>query len=507
MNAEVLGKYTLVRHIATGGMAEIWLAEQTGPGGFNKELVIKRILPHLAKDKHFTDMFLDEARLVAQLTHPHIGQIFELGEIEGSYFIAMEYIDGVDLSKLMLLLQGMGQAIPIENAVRIVCDVLAALEYAHEFTDRDGTPLGLVHRDISPQNVLVSNDGAVKLVDFGVAKAADNSAKTQAGGIKGKFAYMAPEQIQNESALDRRVDIFAVGVLLYELLTFVKPFGDELLAVSQILQSEAPDPRTYRPEVPEQLVQIIYRALAKNRDERYQSADMMLADLEGFLYQSNLAVSARELSVFIRQVRGLPTPRTTVRAVPESAGSRPPIVAPPAVPVVPVTTPEVGIFAPPEAQQETASGATSSGGVYAIEQEVSRRQPLLIAGFLALMLLIVGAFLVLGYLVINRGADEPVAQASEGVQAKQTVAVGAAQTDTKQEQPASVFRHSGNTRTVYISTKPGTTIWYKGEKVGESSVQTTLRPGTYEVELRYEGNRRLVSFDVESSKFINRISF
>ncbi len=500
MNQETLGKYTLVRHIATGGMAEIWLAEQSGPGGFNKELVIKRILPHMASDTHFTGMFLDEARLVAQLTHPHIGQIFELGEIDGSYFIAMEYIDGLDLSKLILLLQGMNRTIPIEHAVKMVADVLVALDYAHEFTDRDGLPLGLVHRDISPQNVLVSNDGAVKLVDFGVAKAADNSTKTQAGGVKGKFAYMAPEQVQGDANLDRRVDVFAAGVLLYELLTFVKPFGDDLLAVSQILKSDPPDPRTYRPDVPEALVGIIYRALAKDRNERYQSAEAMLSDLENFVHGHGLSVTARDLSVLVRQTRGLPTPRTTVREAftpPSNSGTQPPVVYP---------TPSTGT-------NRTVIEANGLAGLGTGEHEVvgyddasdSKRQPLLVGGFLVVMLLIIGASVTIGYLVINRNvAEDPAPIASTN---KTPTAVVSANTKMPGTETPSKFRHSGNSRTVYISTKPGTSIWYEGEKVGESSLQTTLKPGKYEVELRYEGNRRLVSFEVDSEKFINRVSF
>lgn len=504
MNQETLGKYTLVRHIATGGMAEIWLAEQSGPGGFNKELVIKRILPHLSQDTLFTSMFLDEARLVAQLTHPHIGQIFELGEIDGSYFIAMEYIDGVDLSKLVLLLQGMDRAMPVEYAVKIVCDVLAALDYAHEFSDRDGSPLGLVHRDISPQNVLVSNDGAVKLVDFGVAKAADNSTKTQAGGVKGKFAYMAPEQIEGSPSLDRRVDVFAAGVLLYELLTFVKPFGDELLAVSQILKSEAPDPRVYRPDIPEMLVGIIYRALAKDRNDRYQSAEAMLSDLEAFVYSHAQSVSARDLSMFIRELRGLPTPRTTVREAfssPSGSGALPPMM-----PSAGQPTPSGGMNG--AGVQPVGAAPVGTGGYLGVgyeEEQESKRQPLLIAGFLLVMLLIIGASGTIGYLVINRNDDDVEAPAV--VTDNKPADVASSDGKTQETHASSKFRHSGNSRTVYISTKPGTSIWYEGEKVGESSLQTTLRPGKYEVELRYEGNRRLVSFEVEADKFINRVSF
>ncbi|MBA2663987.1 MAG: serine/threonine protein kinase [Bradymonadaceae bacterium] len=487
MNVETLGKYTLVRHIATGGMAEIWLAEQKGPGGFNKELVIKRILPHLARDQHFTNMFLDEARLVAQLSHPHIGQIYELGELDGNYFIAMEFIDGLDLSKLLQLMHERGEQLPVELAVRIVCDVLAALDFAHEYTDRDGTAIGLVHRDISPQNVLVSNDGIVKLVDFGVAKAAVNQSKTEAGAVKGKFAYMAPEQIQNVQPLDRRVDVFAMGVLLYELLTGVKPFGDDLLAVSQILQSHAQDPRIHRADLPEPVLHAIQHALAKDRDERYASADAMLRDLENFLYQNNLVASARELSAFVRQLRGLPTPRATARAVPPTAalpgarkfdsGALPPTTTMP--------VPSIAV--------DDANG----GG---------KMQPLMILGFFGILIAIVAAFLIIGYLVIGDTAPEPPVVTPPPITKTATpTKTVTTPTKTATAQP-NALRH-GDGLEVYLSTNIKAEVFYNGAKVGETPFQTNLRPGDYQLELKSGANRRTVPIKVEPGKLVQRYRF
>ncbi len=307
---KTLGKYTLVRHLATGGMAEIWLAEQAGPGGFAKELVIKQILPHLAKDDQFTRMFLDEARLAAQLSHPKIAQIYELGKFDEQYFIAMEFIDGVDLSDVIEMAAAKGRPIPFNIVTKIVMDVLEALDYAHDYTGRDGEPFNLVHRDVTPHNVIVSNDGIVKLVDFGVAKARANQSKTQTGAVKGKFAYMAPEQIQNQE-LDRRADIFAAGVLLYELLTAEKPFGEDLAAVSNILSQDAPDPRAVRGDTPEELARVCQRAMAKDRQARYGDAHDMLRDLESWLRSDGEYVGDRQLSAWIREMQGLPTVRNT----------------------------------------------------------------------------------------------------------------------------------------------------------------------------------------------------
>ena len=257
-----LGKYTLRQKIATGGMAEIWLSEQQGPGGFTKELVIKRILPHLASDARFVEMFLDEARLAAKLSHPNIVQIYDLGEADGSYFIAMQYIKGNDLEGIINQCNAHGERIDPPMAARIMADACAALDYAHSFADGNGNPLNLVHRDISPQNILVSEKGVVKLVDFGVAKAASSSHVTQAGAVKGKFCYMSPEQIASKP-LDGRSDLFAMGIVLYELLTGRRPFGHEsdMMAVTAILNQPPPPPQQFGAQLPQGLESVLFRSL------------------------------------------------------------------------------------------------------------------------------------------------------------------------------------------------------------------------------------------------------
>ncbi|RKG67094.1 serine/threonine protein kinase, partial [Corallococcus terminator] len=218
-----IGKYQLIRKLATGGMAEVYLAKAAGPMGFKKTLVLKRILPHLAEEPAFVEMFLSEAKLAAQLEHPNIVQIFDFGEAGGSYFLAMELIDGPSLRKLVK--RAVEVPLPQTLCARLVASAAEGLAYAHEFRDSaTDEPLGLIHRDVSPDNILVSRQGAVKVVDFGIAKVAGQKHRTQTGVVKGKLAYMPPEQLQAKP-LDRRVDVYALGVVLYELLTGKRPFG------------------------------------------------------------------------------------------------------------------------------------------------------------------------------------------------------------------------------------------------------------------------------------------
>ncbi|MEZ4461404.1 MAG: protein kinase [bacterium] len=276
MNQKV-GTYELERLVATGGMAEVWTAHD--PSG--ERLAIKRILPHLARDERFTRMFIDEARIASQLRHPNIARIYELGHQDDTQFLVMEFVDGADLADLLATAEQRNEMLPIPEVVSILSAVLDALGFAHEF-EVDGVPQHIVHRDVSPHNVLVSHDGEVKLVDFGVAKAAERHTKTQSGVVKGKLSYMAPEQIQQEE-LDARADLFAVGVVGYELLTLQAPFGRELTAVSAILHDDPPDPREFRPDLDPDLARVLLRALQKNPNDRFQSASEMRAELEAWL--------------------------------------------------------------------------------------------------------------------------------------------------------------------------------------------------------------------------------
>ena len=290
------GKYQMVKKLATGGMAEVWLARQTGIEGFNRHVVVKRILPHLAEDPEFVQMFLNEAKIAARFNHPNIAQIYELGQIDGSYFIAMEFIHGEDLGRLMRKAWSTGQWIARPLAIRIVASACEGLHYAHTRMDESGRPLRVVHRDISPQNILISFDGSVKVVDFGIAKAADQASMTKSGAIKGKFAYMAPEQAAGKP-LDARTDTFALGLVLYELLTGVRPLKrDSELATLQAALECAIDPPSVVAEVPSELDEVVMKALAKAPDDRYKDSRSFQMALEEFLISQRLVATSVQIS-------------------------------------------------------------------------------------------------------------------------------------------------------------------------------------------------------------------
>jgi serine/threonine-protein kinase len=299
-----VGKYQLISKLATGGMAEVFLAKVAGPMGFEKTLVLKRILPHLAEDAHFVGMFFTEARVAAQLNHPHIVQIFDFGEAEGTYYLAMEYIDGPDLRTLAARATQAGVQLPPVFCAKLIALACEGLAFAHDFVDpATGESLGLIHRDISPDNILLSRQGAVKVVDFGIAKAANQSHKTQTGLIKGKIAYMPPEQLQ-AGPLDRRVDVYALGVVLYELLTGQYPFDATTnVSMMQAIMFEPLIPAaSRRPDLPQGLLQILDKALAKVREQRYPDCVALLADLERFILSTGQPVGARDLSQWVERL-------------------------------------------------------------------------------------------------------------------------------------------------------------------------------------------------------------
>ena len=297
------GKYTLLRRLATGGMAEIFLARQVGVSGFEKEVVVKRLLPENAANQEFVSMFLDEARIAAHLTHPNIAQIFDLGQEGEDYYIAMEYVRGADLRRVCSQGIAEGNYLPLHHAVRIVAEVCDALTYAHGRTSKDGRPLNIVHRDVSPTNILVTYDGGVKLVDFGIAKAENKVSVTKTGQIKGKYGYMSPEQCRGDH-LDARSDIFAVGINLYELTLGRRLFrGDSDVETLRAIESGAiPAPRSISPDYPARLEAIVLRALARDANDRYTHARDLQVALEDFLAESSLRATAGMLGEYMRQL-------------------------------------------------------------------------------------------------------------------------------------------------------------------------------------------------------------
>ena len=296
-------RYELLKKLATGGMAEIFLAKQSGLEGFEKVVVLKRILPHLAQDEEFVSMFLDEARIAAKLSHPNVVQIYDLGKADGTYYIAMEYVSGRNVQHLIGKGQQRGEMLPVEHVCRILAGVCDGLHYAHSRKDYDGTPLNIVHRDISPQNILVSFAGGVKVVDFGIAKASTQLAQTRAGVLKGKYAYMSPEQVRG-AKVDHRSDVFAVGLVMYEMLTAVRAFerDSSLKTLKAIVQEKPLNPRELNPDVPMEVVKLLSKALEKNPDRRYKTAQEMQLALEDYLESSPKKSNNVRLSRFMYDI-------------------------------------------------------------------------------------------------------------------------------------------------------------------------------------------------------------
>ena len=303
MQEQHYGKYVLQDRIAIGGMAEIFLARQTGLEGFERTVVLKRIRPHLGDKQSFVRMFLNEAKLAAQLNHPNIIQIHDLGKVGESYFIAMEYLSGRDMRRVIPKAESLGIPFPIVYACKIASQVCEGLYHAHERTDVHGAPLGIVHRDVTPENIFVSFDGGVKVLDFGIAKAANQVELTRAGEIKGKLSYMSPEQCTGKP-LDHRSDIFSLGVVLYEWITGFRLFTGEsdVQILKSITDGKIYQPSYFKHEVPEQVEAILMRALQKDPALRYQSAWEMQYELDRFLVANEFTPSNNHLATFMKQL-------------------------------------------------------------------------------------------------------------------------------------------------------------------------------------------------------------
>ncbi|MEO6952864.1 MAG: protein kinase [Polyangia bacterium] len=294
------GNYRLLRRLARGGMAEVFLARQQGVEGFERRVAIKRILPHLSDSAEFRTMFLDEARLAAQLSHPNIIHIYDFGKVDDYYFIAMEYVEGVDLGRLIK--QARTSPVPFELIARLLADACAGLQYAHNITDGAGTRLKVVHRDVTPQNVLVTYDGIVKVVDFGIAKATWQASRTRPGVVKGKYAYMSPEQVEGRP-LDARSDIFSVGICMYELMTGMPLYRRDNVteAMKEIRDGKPIHPENHRSGIPAELMAVLKRALETSRDARYESAAAMQLDLERYLKAATELATPQLLGDFVRR--------------------------------------------------------------------------------------------------------------------------------------------------------------------------------------------------------------
>ncbi len=299
------GQYEILERIASGGMAELYKAKRTGVEGFQKIVAIKKILPHLADDEAFVTMFADEAKLAAQLNHPNIIHIYDLGKIQaGGYFIAMEYVDGRDLKTIQQSGRALGVPLPVPLAVYVASKVASALDYAHRRRDAEGHELNIVHRDVSPQNILISYEGDIKLCDFGIAKAASKASKTQSGALKGKIQYMSPEQAWGKP-IDRRSDLFSLGVVLHELLTGERLFGGDtdINVLEKVRSADVAPPSQLNPEVPHNLDTVVLKALAKEPDDRYANASDLLRDLDSVLYSYTPAPGSADVAIYLHRLQ------------------------------------------------------------------------------------------------------------------------------------------------------------------------------------------------------------
>jgi eukaryotic-like serine/threonine-protein kinase len=294
-------RYRVIEKLATGGMAEVFRAESAGLEGFKKQVAIKRVLPHLSQKKKFISMFLDEARLSAHLSHSNCVQVFDIGVGDNAYFIVMEFVDGADLKAILEALKKQGRTVAIEEAVFIAIKICEGLSYAHELVDSDGRPFTVVHRDMSPPNVLITKYGEIKIVDFGLAKASSQLEKSEPGIIKGKFSYLSPEAALGKE-VDARADIFAVGTILWEMLSGRRLFlGDtDFATVKLVQQAAAPPLSKVNSNVPPSLDEIVAKALARDPAQRFQTARELAIALNNFLFQQGRSVGSFRIAQLVQ---------------------------------------------------------------------------------------------------------------------------------------------------------------------------------------------------------------
>ncbi len=300
-----LGRYQILKQLATGDVADVLLARASGLEGFARHVVIKCIRPELAAEQRLVESFLEEARIAASLHHQNIVQVHDIGEQDGRYFFAMEYVHGEEVRQLIAKVREIGDHVPLGHLVAIMTATSAGLHHAHEQRSPMGEPLGLVHRDVCPANILLGYDGSVKLVDFGMARAALRSTKTASGSLKGKASYMSPEQCMGKT-VDRRSDIFALGIVLYELATAERLYkaANEYLTMAAIVDGSVPPPSTFRPDLPPAFDEIVLRALAREPEARYQTAEDLRAALERFARDQELRTSNKALADYVTALFG-----------------------------------------------------------------------------------------------------------------------------------------------------------------------------------------------------------
>ena len=345
-------RYLILGRLAGGGMADIFLARSSSDAGVDRYVVLKRVLAERSKDPHFATMFLDEARLASQLQHPNIAQVHDIGKLGGSYFYTMEYVHGEDLRHVLMRLFALRRQFPIPLALHIAIGALSGLHHAHTRTTRDGKPLGVVHRDVSPSNVMVSYEGIIKMLDFGVAKATQHSAESRSGTIKGKIAYLSPEQCQG-TAIDRRSDIYSLGIVMHEMLVGRRLYkrDTDFAMMMAIVQEQVAPPSAQRPDVSPELDQLVLTALEKDPNKRFATAADMIEAIESIAAREHHVMSGTALGKFMRDLFGdRPEPWLEIQAREEDTKA------------ITVTGESVAGLDPLAGAMPIAMAATPSGG-------------------------------------------------------------------------------------------------------------------------------------------------
>ena len=502
MTKEAFGKYELLKKVGTGGMAELFLARQPGIEGFEKLIVIKRILPHLTDSRHssqFVQMLLDEARLAAQLSHPNIIQIYDLGRVDDQYYIAMEYINGVDLSQILKREMERGGYMPVEHVVKVATYLCEALSYAHKRTDDRGNPLRVVHRDVSPHNVLIAYDGGIKLTDFGIAKATSQMQKTRVGTIKGKWAYMSPEQCAGRE-IDSRSDIFSVGVLIYQMTTGMLPFvgRSEKDFMHSILNDEPVPPSAHRRGYPAGLERVLVKALARDPDRRFPDALELQVALEQFLMEQKAVSNSTLISRYVRELfsdlleiqsKASPDGRTaTVEGILDALDVSSSIrYAIPPLPGAPSEEPVPFVEAEEESTAPTKRFKKKDDGTYVLvtpSQVISRpwvkvktftrslgtgaRKLILVGTALACVLALVAIFAGSSEPVDSKASYLPVVLIKDALKdaVAQSVPVPARVPEEPKRPPKKKIVRPAGKGTLTINTSPWSEVWVDGKKLG-----------------------------------------
>jgi serine/threonine-protein kinase len=388
-------RYELMGEIASGGMATVYLARLTGMGGFQRFVAMKRLHPHLAGEKEFVEMFLDEARIAARIHHPNVVPILEVGASQVGYYLVMEYVEGDTLARLLARAASSGKKLPVSIALRIAIDMLSGLNAAHDLHDDQNQPVNLVHRDVSPQNVLVGQDGIARITDFGVARAASRLTATRVGQLKGKIAYMAPEQAAGSEELDRRADVFSSGIVIWEALAQKRLFKaeNEAATLSRVIAEPVPLLFQVTPQVSKEVSGVVMRSLERDRDKRYPSCAAFADALEAAAALKDKVASPRELAAYVNEVMGqeIAQQRDNVRAW--LAHSEPTGSAVPELPsgIIPSSSVSAAAFSIPGYLEASRSGVT--GSLSTVQQPKRSRVPLVLGALLLFGLLGAGGFM------------------------------------------------------------------------------------------------------------------